>query len=211
MESENFYLKLVPWIQGQESERAKIIRIIEQASPDSTDRAAYQLLNLELIQDKHPALHAQIKAVLVNELQANLFSQIYLRTTVAILAVIGSHWAPDRGLLASIQKLVEDAVIINAQSPIYQVFFRAVDYRWDEMVRVGSQLGKFGSSVALDMGTEDVTDHSGKVWVSGTDAVVFGSFVLPGFLRGVMSVLGVTGSVEITEEDTKWIELSVRW
>ncbi len=210
MESETFYLQLLPHVRGDQSERAKLVEILERISPLSTERAAYQLLHLVLIKDKHPDIYATVKGIL-DRLKAGLFNHMRLRTTMACLAVMGSHWSPERGMIASIQKLVEDSLKANAGSPVYQIFFRAVDYRWDEMVRVGAGLGAFNGSSALEMKIGDVTQHSAKVWVSGADAGAVGGFVLPGFLRGAMSVLGVSGSVEITEDDTDFIEILGRW
>lgn len=113
--------------------------------------------------------------------------------------------------MASIHRLVEDALKANAESPVYQVFFRAVDYSWDEMVRVGSELGKFGGNLALDMKIGGITKHSATVSMTGTDAGAFGGFVLPGFLRGTMSVFGIVGSVEIVEDELDFVEVEVRW
>ncbi len=211
MESEHFYLKLLPHIRGQASERAKVADILGRIAPASIDRAAYQLLNLEFIKDKLPDVHALVKAVLVDELRANIFSHIKNNTSMTCLAAMGSHWAPELGMIPSIQRLVEDVMKANSESPVYQVFFRAVDYRWDEMVRVGAGLGKFGTNLSMDISTGEITKNSAKVWVSGPDSGAFGGLMLPGFLRGTMSVLGVKGSVEITEEEPNFIEISVRW
>jgi hypothetical protein len=212
MESGTLYLRLIPHVQCDEAERVWLERVLGQVGVGSLDRAAYQLLNLEMIKEPLPEVYRVVWGVLVGELRATVFSQVRLRTAMACLAVMGSHWAPALGLRGSIHKLVQDAVTLNARSPVYQVFLRAVDYRWEEMVKVGVGLGSFGSVLAMEMKVGEVTAQSARLWVSGTDAGAFGGLVLPGFLRGVMLALGVgEGMVEVEEEDDGWVALLVRW
>jgi hypothetical protein len=210
MESADFYLKLLPMIPCQEAERAALAAASARASAESLDRAAFQLLTLRTLEGANLGASRRVKEILAGELKGTIFSKLRLRTAVTLTAWMGSYWQPELRLRDASSMIVRDTICANAESPVYQILLRAIDYRWEEMFKGAADLSRLSGSMAIDFDIVWISSKHVRVCVSGPDASLFAVYILPGVLRAVMQILKVPGELKV-EEDGEDVILGMRW
>ena len=211
MESENFFLTFIDDICCTPEERVEVEKALRTARATSTDRAAFQMLNMELLKVTSPEWYGRVKKILIDDLHATIFKRVRLRTTLGLLILMGSRWAPELPLREAVSQLVEASMRRHADTPIYQVFARAVDYEWSEMVRMGPKLIEFAGDVDLSMSVRTLAPTHATLCVSGPDTALFAGYVLPGFLRGMMEILNVEGTISVVEAYDEDMVFDVKW
>jgi hypothetical protein len=210
MESADFYLKLLPMVRCEEGEREELAAALGRAAAESSDRAAFQLLNLKTLEGVDPALHVQMKEIIEGELKGTVFSALRLRTSIGLTAVMASKLKVGVPLKQATNLLVYETMCANEMSPVYQVFLRAIDYKFEEVLRGASDLGRLGGNVSMLFETEWLGERSARVRASGADAPLFAGYILPGFLRAVMKILNVFGDIDVNEGGGE-VMLGMRW
>jgi hypothetical protein len=210
MEREDFYVEVLERARCSQGEREALLGVLGRAAGDSMGRAAFLMMCLKLLEGSDLEVYGWAREVLEGELKVTAFSKLRWRTTVAMAAVMGSYWLPRKGLRAGAQGLVEGVLRENEGSLFYQVFLRSVDYRWEELLRVASQMTHFGGDKRYEIEITREGERSAGVKLLGQDAEAVG-YLLPGFVRGIAPPLGVEVEVEVLEEQVHFMELLLRW